>query len=115
MRTEPRRTKVYSSNSGVCPGSFQPPGLSIRAMLTAALPVFRRPTYSAIRLGGLPAASSIVGRSIKPIASGGAMRLRGLTPQRLADARQVVPTVTQRVVFDDELRSEEHTSELQSR
>ena len=35
---QPRRTTVYSSNSGVCPGSSQPHGLFMRAMLTAAVP-----------------------------------------------------------------------------
>jgi hypothetical protein len=61
------RTRVYTLNSRVCPGSCQPPGLTVRATLSAALPVFRRPAYSAIRLGGLPAAVIIVGVSIRSL------------------------------------------------
>ena len=34
----PWNTTVYSSNCGVCPGSDQPEGLFIRAMLTAFVP-----------------------------------------------------------------------------
>ena len=46
---------MYSSNAGVWPGSCQPPGLAMRAMLTAAWVVFTRPKNSSIRLGLLPA------------------------------------------------------------
>src|SRR5580700_3210699 len=64
-RSVPRRTTVYSSNSGVCLGSVQPAGLSMRAMLTASVAELTRPTYSAIRFGRLPAAATIVGFSIR--------------------------------------------------
>ena len=57
----PRRTIVYSSNSGVCPGSLQPEGLVIFAMLIADVPEFTRPTSSSIIFGGCPAAGMTVG------------------------------------------------------
>src|SRR5208337_4719054 len=57
----PRMTTVYSSNSGVCPGSDQPDGLFMRAMLTSVVPEFTRPMNSSISFGGLPAASIRVG------------------------------------------------------
>jgi hypothetical protein len=46
---------VISSNSGRYPGSSQPPGDTIRAMLTDACPVLTRPAYSSMRFGRLPA------------------------------------------------------------
>src|SRR5262249_48341333 len=57
----PRKTIVYSSNSGVCPGSLQPDGLVICAMLTAAVPEFTRPINSSMIFGGSPAAGITVG------------------------------------------------------
>src|SRR5208283_3006073 len=57
----PRSTTVYSSNSGVCPGSDQPDGLFMRAMLTAVVPEFTRPMNSSISFGGCPTASITVG------------------------------------------------------
>ena len=60
-RSIPASTTVYSSNSGVCPGSTQPPGLFIRATLTARVFEFTQPMNSSIRLGLLPAASMRVG------------------------------------------------------
>src|ERR1039457_3730938 len=64
-RRMPRNTTVYSSKSGVWPGSLQPAGLSMRAMLTASVAELTRPTYSAIRFGRLTAAATIVGFSIR--------------------------------------------------
>src|SRR4051812_24564672 len=60
-RREPRRTTVYSSNSGVCPGSTHPAGLFIRATLHAAVFELTRPMNSSILLGLLPAASMTEG------------------------------------------------------
>src|ERR1039457_4754201 len=59
-RRMPRNTTVYSSKSGVWPGSLHAAGLSMRAMLTASVAELTRPTYSAIRFGRLPAAATIV-------------------------------------------------------
>src|SRR6185436_6906076 len=61
----PRRTTVYSSNSGVCPGSTQPDGLRMCATLTAVVPEFTRPTYSSMSLGLLPAATMRVAFGIR--------------------------------------------------
>jgi hypothetical protein len=60
----PSRTTVYSSNSGVCPGSFHPGGLFILAMLTELDPVFTFPMYSSIIFGLFPEASTTAGFSI---------------------------------------------------
>src|SRR4051795_9883771 len=60
-RSEPRRTAVYSSNSGVCPGSTHPLGLFIRATLHAEVFELTRPMNSSIRFGLLPAASMTEG------------------------------------------------------
>ena len=57
----PPSTTVYSSNSGVCPGSDQPEGLFMRAMLSCSVSELTRPTNSSIDLGGCPAASIRVG------------------------------------------------------
>src|SRR5437762_13001552 len=54
-------TSVYSSNSGVWPGSSQPPGLCICAMLSASVAELTRPTYSRLIFGLLPAASTTLG------------------------------------------------------
>ena len=43
------------------PGSDQPDGLFMRAMLTAVVPEFTRPMNSSISFGGCPAASMVVG------------------------------------------------------
>src|SRR5438309_1090247 len=59
-----RRTSVYSSNAGVCPGSTQPVGLRMWVMLTPASPVLTRPIYSSTNLGLLPEAVIRVGCSI---------------------------------------------------
>src|SRR5215472_11501681 len=56
----PRKTTVYSSNSGVCPGSLQADGLVILAILMPEVLVFTRPTNSSIIFGGLPAAGIVV-------------------------------------------------------
>jgi len=42
----PRSTTVISSNSGRCPGSVQPDGEIIRAMLTLEWPELTRPANS---------------------------------------------------------------------
>src|SRR5262249_27259452 len=55
----PRKTTVYSSNSGVCPGSLQADGLVILAILMPEVVVFTRPTNSSIIFGGLPAAGNV--------------------------------------------------------
>src|SRR5262249_19173778 len=60
-RSIPESTMLYSSNSGVCPGSIQPPGLRIRAMLAWAVCELTRPMNSSITFGLLPAALMIVG------------------------------------------------------
>jgi hypothetical protein len=57
----PPSTTVYSSNSGVWPGSAQPGGLFIRAMLTLAAPVATRPKNSSMSFGGFPAAGTTNG------------------------------------------------------
>ena len=63
-RSNPARTTVYSSNSGVWPGSIHPPGLRMCAMLSARVSLFTRPTYSSISFGLLPAAVIRVGAAI---------------------------------------------------
>jgi hypothetical protein len=55
---------VNSSNSGRCPGSAQPDGLRMCAMLRLAWPVLARPTYSSISFGGSPAAATRLGSRI---------------------------------------------------
>src|SRR3989442_8128124 len=60
-RSRPSSTTVYSSNSGVCPGSTQPAGLRMCATLTAAVFELTRPTYSSICFGTLPAATMRAG------------------------------------------------------
>ena len=60
-RSVPRSTIVYSSKSGVCPGSTQPLGLFIRATDTPSVCEFTRPTYSSMIFGLLPAACTIDG------------------------------------------------------
>src|ERR1019366_1711156 len=60
----PFNTYVYSSNCGVCPGSTQPDGLRICAMLTASVFEFTRPTTSSISFGLLPAAVIRLGFSM---------------------------------------------------
>src|SRR5579862_4368420 len=57
----PRRTTVYSSKSGFCPGSTHPAGLRMWAILTASVFELTRPTYSSIAFGLLPAATMRVG------------------------------------------------------
>src|SRR5580658_1613802 len=49
-RSAPFKTTVYSSNSGLWPGSLHPEGLCMWAMLTAESWVLTRPTYSSICL-----------------------------------------------------------------
>src|SRR5690606_3293031 len=61
----PRSTSVHSRNSGRWPGSSQPVGLTMRAMLTVSVPLLTRPTYSSMVFGGVPAASTRVGRVIR--------------------------------------------------
>src|SRR5450432_1871494 len=60
-RNVPLSTTVYSSNSGVCPGSSHPCGLRMWATLTAEVFELTRPMYSSISLGLLPAAAMRVG------------------------------------------------------
>src|SRR5688572_29621589 len=62
--SRPWKTIVYSSNSGVWPGSSQPPGLRMRATLSASWRELTRPMYSSITLGRFPAAATRVGFSI---------------------------------------------------
>src|SRR4051794_38256807 len=57
-------TSVYSSNSGRWPGSRQPSGECMRAMLRRSSPVLTRPTNSSISFGFVPAASTRLGASI---------------------------------------------------
>ena len=52
---------MNSSNSGFCPGSTQPLGLFIRAMLNRDSLEFTRPTNSSISFGLFPAAVIRVG------------------------------------------------------
>ena len=61
----PRSTTVYSSNSGVWPGSTHPEGLTILAMLIPPAPVLTRPTNSSIRFGILPALWTLAGASMR--------------------------------------------------
>src|SRR5580698_4361300 len=49
-RSAPFKTTVYSSNSGLWPGSLHPEGLCMCAMLTAVSFVLTLPTYSSICL-----------------------------------------------------------------
>src|ERR1041385_2034093 len=63
-RSDPRRTTVNSSNSGVCPGSTQPLGLCMRATLTASVREFTRPMNSSMIFGLFPAAAMTDGFSI---------------------------------------------------
>jgi len=51
IRSIPLSTTVYSSNSGVWPGSTQPAGLRMCAMLTAGVFELTRPMYSSICFG----------------------------------------------------------------
>ena len=62
---------MYSSNSGVCPGSTQPGGLVMRATLAPVVSEFTSPTNSSIRFGRLPTDWMMVGLSIRR-AMGGA-------------------------------------------
>ena len=55
-RNMPASTSVYSSNSGVCPGSIHPDGLRMRATLTDGVSVATRPMNSSMRFGLFPAA-----------------------------------------------------------
>ena len=55
-RSAPLSTTVNSSNSGVWPGSTQPPGLRMRAMLSRDSPEFTRPMNSSMIFALLPAA-----------------------------------------------------------
>ena len=57
-------TSVYSVKSGRWPGSDQPAGLRMCAMLMPSSPEFTRPTNSSISLGGVPAASTRDGLSM---------------------------------------------------
>ena len=59
---QPSRTSVHSSNSGRWPGSTQPAGDVMRAMLRRVSPVLTRPTNSSISFGLVPAASIVDGR-----------------------------------------------------
>lgn len=56
--------KVYSSKSGVWPGSVQPSGPSVRAMFSFASREFRSPTNSSMILGLFPTASIRVGVTV---------------------------------------------------
>jgi hypothetical protein len=58
---------VNSPNSGRWPGSAQPDGLRMWAMLTAVSPVLARPHIRAISFGCSPAAATRLGA---PISSG---------------------------------------------
>jgi hypothetical protein len=60
-RSAPLSTTVNSSNSGAWPGSTQPPGLRMCAMLSRDSPEFTRPMYSSMIFGLLPAAVMRVG------------------------------------------------------
>src|SRR5207249_7994412 len=154
-RSRPFSTTVYSSNSGVCPGSIQPAGLRRCATLTAAVFEVTRPTYSSICFGTLPAATMRVGwvmcSGMEPrdgrrggehdrLVQGELAEARAHTGVRRDRGRELdvglmvarlggeEPAVEARERGDVErlgeephafaaprLRSEEHTSELQSR
>ena len=58
-RIEPRSTTVNSSKPGRCPGSDQPEGLRMWAMLTGVVSELTRPMYSSIFL--LPGTGMRVG------------------------------------------------------
>ncbi len=60
-RRVPFKTIVYSSNSGVWPGSIHPGGLFIRAILRTSVWELTRPMNSSMTLGLLPAAFMMVG------------------------------------------------------
>lgn len=62
--SRPDNTTVYSSNSGRCPGSDHPVGLSITAIDAASLDVETRPTNSAMVLGGVPGEGTTTGLSM---------------------------------------------------
>jgi len=66
-RTVPRKTTVYSSKSGVCPGSSQPSGLRMWAILTLtpSAGVLTRPKYSSMIFGLLPPDSMRAGCRIR--------------------------------------------------
>jgi len=64
-RTMPRSTTVISSNAGRCPGSSQPDGEVIRAMLTSAWPELTRPANSSIFFGLVPAAATTAGAAMR--------------------------------------------------
>src|SRR3954454_8503034 len=100
-RSVPRRTTVYSSNSGVCPGSTQPGGLCMRATETAAVSLFTRPMYSSIRFGLFPAASMTFGELMCV-----GMRRSLLRPQPAFDGREHVRLLLgrQRLTLRDAVR-----------
>src|SRR5579863_6441788 len=87
-RSMPARTSVYSSNSGVCPGSTQPPGLFMRAMLAASVFVFTRPTNSWMILGLFPAAVTWVGAAMNVGMNYFLWRLSGHERKRLLPRRR---------------------------
>src|SRR5689334_21506749 len=62
-RITPRSTTVYSVNSGVCPGSDHPGGLTMCATLAASVFELTRPTYSRICL--LPGTGMTVGLGMR--------------------------------------------------
>src|SRR5260221_8753796 len=64
-RSVPRKTTVYSSNSGVWPGSSHPSGLCMWATLMPTVALLIRPTYSSMTFGLFPADSMRVGCGIR--------------------------------------------------
>ena len=90
-RSVPDRTIVYSSNSGVCPGSTHPWGLRIRATLTSEVPLATRPRNSSIRFGLFPAACTIFGPSIRRTFIGTAYNTGAM--RRLLIAIALLPTL----------------------
>src|SRR5437764_15103648 len=63
-RSRPLRTTVYSSKSGVWPGSIQPPGLRMWAMLSSDVSELTRPIYSSINFGFVPGVATLAGFTI---------------------------------------------------
>src|ERR1043166_7601932 len=97
-RSDPRSTTVYSSNSGVCPGSTHPLGLCIRATLTPEVFEFTRPMTSSMIFGLFPAAAMTEGFSIS-------VGMRGIiqpTPDRAQHVRQLL--LCQRMPLRDFVR-----------
>src|SRR5258708_33648951 len=94
-RKRPLRTMVYSSNSGVCPGSTHPAGLRMWATLRRFSRLFRCPTYSSMSLGLFPAAGMRVGAAIS-VGIINNLHRKALGSPRGENKKQFPPQRTQR-------------------